>query len=433
MKITRLLSQSFNSLWHNKARSGLTILGIVIGIAAVISLVALGNGLEASTLDRFSGLGADRMTISSQDPTSTTDEETATDSRSIMRSQLGGGSTSEPSLSEVDYQIIRDFDNIALTSPQILSSRLEATTDIDTVTVTLTGVDASFETMQELDVSSGLFIDASQVESAENVVIVSDNINIDLFGGNAIGQTLDINGIVYTVIGVLAPVDAAAGGIFGGGRTETLYAPYTTVLEVNEEELMSTIVASVEDEGKVSGTAEELVETLYESHGIDENTADISITIAQDTIDAINSVQGSFTSTLTGIAAISLLVGGIGIMNIMLVTVSERTREIGLRRAVGAKKHHIAIQFLTEATLLTFIGGLIGLLTGLAFSTRAGDIITLGRTPGSGGTTSDIAAVVDMQTIVLALSMSIIIGIVFGLFPAIKAARKDPVEALRYE
>lgn len=432
MKATRLVSQSFSSIWNNKSRSVLTILGIVIGIASVISLVALGNGLEASTLDRFSSLGADRITIASQDPSVAT-EEKEEDPRAAMKAHFGGGgeTSTEPTLAAADYQTVLNFDDINAASPQLATQGAKATTSTGSATVTLTGVDVSFKEMEELNIASGAFVNESNVSDKTKAVVISDKLSTDLYTGDAVGQQITIDEATYTVVGVLAPVDEESSGLFGNrGGGETVYIPYTTALLIAGQENFSKIIADVSSEDKVPQTAESLSTKLYDDHGVTEDNADISITIAQDTIDAISSVQNSFAGTLTGIAAISLLVGGIGIMNIMLVTVTERTREIGLRRAVGAKKRHITMQFLTESVMLTFLGGVIGVLVGMAFSTKAGDIISVGRGSSRG---ADITAVVDVKTIVLALTISILVGVVFGLFPAIKAARKDPVEALRYE
>ena len=429
MKITSLFSQSLRSIWSNKIRSGLTILGIVIGIAAVIALVGLGKGLQASVVDRIGGLGTTQITIRSQNPERQTAER---ENRPFGgRGGFNFSNTATESLTKTDYEIIRENQSINLSSPE-MTSQVDITLTEDAeeaVAYQLYGVGIEYFKIQEYELASGTFLTSDQVKDEKKVVILGQQSAIELFPVNedSLNKKIFISGEEFIVIGVLKEPSNASPF---NNPAENIYTVYSTWLNLRDQEEFTTIVADVKSEELVDSTVEEINASLLSAHGIeDETEADFAISKSADLLDTISSVTSSFTLTLTGIAAISLLVGGIGIMNIMLVTVTERTREIGLRRAVGAKTRHILIQFLTESILLTLIGGSLGLLLGLFFSQFAGNILSFG--PGRGG--NEIQAVVDIQTIFLAVGISIAIGIIFGMFPAIKASKLDPVEALRYE
>ena len=431
MKITSLFSQSLRSIWSNKIRSGLTILGIVIGIAAVISLVGLGKGLQTSVIDRIGGLGTTQITIRSQNP-----ERQTADRENRPFGGRGGfnfGNTATESLTDSDYEIIRKNQSINLSSPEMTSQvDITLTQDADeAVAYQLYGVDIEYFSVREYELASGDFLISNQVINEKKVAILGQQAASDLFPDNEdpLGKKIFVSGEEFIVIGVLQEPDNASPF---NNPAENIYTGYSAWLSLMDKEKFTTIVADVKSEELVDSTVEEINASLLSAHGIeDETKADFAISKSADLLDTISSVTSSFTLTLTGIAAISLLVGGIGIMNIMLVTVTERTREIGLRRAVGAKTRHILIQFLTESILLTLIGGTLGLLLGLFFSQFAGNILSFGPGRGAGGT--EIQAVVEIQTLFLAVGISVVIGLVFGMFPAIKAARLDPVEALRYE
>lgn len=432
MKITSLFSQSLHSIWGNKIRSGLTILGIVIGVAAVIALVGLGKGLQENVVTRIGGLGTTRITVQSQNPERQTAER--------QQGQFGGrggfvfqnGNTE--SLTESDLQNIKQLSSIQVASPETQTQAdVTLTADAEEATAyRVFGVDAEYFTIQEYEVSLGTFFSGNQISSSENVAVLGEQAANELFpdNQNPIGQKIFIKDSEFSVIGVIKEPENASPF---NNPAENIYIGYKAWLTLMEQEKFTTIVADAGSEDVVDSTVSEIKTTLLSSHGItDENKADFAINTSKDLLDTISSVTSSFTITLTGIAAISLLVGGIGIMNIMLVTVTERTREIGLRRAVGAKTRHILAQFLTESVLLTLIGGSLGLLLGILFGQQAGSILNF--TPGGRGMGgAEIQAVVDLQTLFLAVGISVAIGIIFGMFPAIKAAKLDPVEALRYE
>jgi len=435
MKITRVLGQSFRSIWNNKIRSSLTILGIVIGIAAVISLVGLGNGLQASVTDRIGGLGITKITLRSQDP----ERQTAERQRAGgpggggggMRFSFGGGDTE--TLTEEDYSTVEATDNIAQASPE-MSAQVDVTKTKNADTATafqLYGVDTDYLDIQEYQLKSGSFITDDQVKDKEAVVVIGEQAATDIFETtDVVGKEIYIKDKKFTIIGVMqTPEDAAP----FNNPADNLYTGYKKWLDLNDKEKFSGIVANASSEETVQSAAEAIESKILENHEItNEEKADIGVSTSQDLLETASSVTGSFTTTLAGIAAISLVVGGIGIMNIMLVTVTERTREIGLRRAVGAKTRHILVQFLIESMLLTLIGGAIGLLGGILISQQLGSLLSF--VPGGGGPDSQsVQAVVDVQTMILAVGISAGIGIIFGLFPAIKASRLDPVEALRYE
>lgn len=437
MKITTLVAQSFNSIWSNKGRSSLTILGIVIGIAAVISLVALGNGLQSNVTNRLSNLDAKRITIRSQDPErQTAQRQRTTQGRGGAEIRggftFGGGNTE--TLTEADYQLVLKTANITAASPEMSTEAdVTKTADADTATAyNLTGIDSSYLSLQELSMKSGSFLTSDQVKNSDAVVVLGQTVADELFGENdPINQKLYIKEKEFTVIGVLNATENAstfnnpADGIFTG---------YKTWLSVNGKEKFSSIIADASSEETVAAAADAAKATLLANHSItDETKADVATSTSKDLLSTISDVTGSFTTTLAGIAAISLLVGGIGIMNIMLVTVTERTREIGLRRAIGAKTKHILLQFLTESLLLTLLGGAIGLGLGMIFSQYAGQIINFGPGVRGPGAAETVQAIVDLKTIIMAIGISAGIGIVFGLFPAIKASKLDPIEALRYE
>ncbi|MGE5298574.1 MAG: ABC transporter permease, partial [Acidobacteriota bacterium] len=306
----------------------------------------------------------------------------------------------------------------------------------------LYGVDTDYLELEDLKVTDGANLTADQVNNSEKVALIGKEAADELFKDESpVGKTIYIAETEYTIVGVVDQSDSenssGGGGMMGspGGVnrvTSSFITGYKTWLTQADKEKLSSITAKAASEDVVENVATAIKNKLYNDHGVTEDKADVAVTTSKDLLSTVSNVATSFTSTLTGIAAISLMVGGIGIMNIMLVTVTERTREIGLRRALGAKSRHIVYQFLLESLLLTLIGGLIGVGIGIAFGSNVTSLVStgFGGGAGAGGNTQ---VIIDATTVLLAVGISMLIGILFGLFPALKAARLDPVEALRYE
>lgn len=424
MKVTALTAQSFRSIWNNKVRSILTVLGIVIGIASVMLLVGLGNGLKQKVLNQIGDLDVKQIIVSSKSP----DQETA--ERKGGRFTFSNDSGLE-NLTEADYQKVKNTSNVQAASPQA-SAKIDATATAGAATATayqLYGVSAAYATLNHYKLGTGTFLNNKQVGSKDHVVVLGSKAAEQLFPGQtAVGKTLYVKDVAFTVIGVLGkPAQTDA---FKDDPSTNIYTGYKQWLALTEKQKFGAIVASASSEDTVDEAAESVTETLISNHAIsDTNKTDFDVNTNKQLLATLNDVNGGFATTLTGLAGISLVVAGIGIMNIMLVTVTERTREIGLRRAVGAKTRHIVLQFLVEAVMLTTLGGVLGVLLGLTFTQQAGSFLN-SVTPGAGG---DAQIIIDLSTILMAVGTSVAVGIVFGIFPAVKAARLDPVDALRFE
>ena len=450
MKVTALIKQSLKSISSNKVRSSLTVLGIVIGIAAVISLVGLGKGLQSNVTSRISNLGTTDITIRSQDPERQTSQRGPSGGGGMpgggggeIRGSFSFGGGNSASITTTEYEYIKNYDGITLSSPSE-STQMAVTKSADSDTASqyqLYGVDTDYLELEDLKITDGANLTADQVNNSENVVLIGKQAADELFKDESpVGKTIYIAETEYTIVGVVDQSDSessSGGGMMGGPGgvnrvTSSFITGYKMWLTQAEKEKLSSITAKAASEDVVENVATAIKNKLYSDHGVTEDKADVAVTTSKDLLSTVSNVATSFTSTLTGIAAISLLVGGIGIMNIMLVTVTERTREIGLRRALGAKSRHIVYQFLWESLLLTLIGGLIGVGIGIAFGSNVTSLVSTGFGGGMGSGEST-QVVIDMSTILLAVVISMGIGILFGLFPALKASRLDPVEALRYE
>lgn len=398
---------AFDALLSNKLRTGLAMLGIVIGIAAVVGLIALGQGTQKSVTDRISSVGSNLLTISPG----------VVNDRGGVRGAAGSANT----LTLEDAKAIdanESFTTVLAVSAEV-SRSFQVTQGRNNANVRVTGVMPGYQVASNISVQSGSFIADSNVNGLDKVAVLGPNVVEDLFGNSeAVGQTVQINRIPFRVIGV---AQAKGGGGFGS-PDDGVFVPVTTAqkLLVGSSYVNSISVAATSAE-TMDQTMDEVGMFLLRRHRIaSPEQADFSIRSQADLLDAVTETTGTFTNLLSGIAAISLLVGGIGIMNIMLVTITERTREIGIRKAIGAKRKDILLQFLFESAVLTITGGILGILLGLGISVLAGSLL-------------NIPTAFSMYGPLLAFSVSTIIGVVFGYYPARRAAMLQPTIALRYE
>ncbi len=407
MEYQELIAEAIETLRVNKLRTFLAVLGIVIGIGSVIALVSLGQATQRSVQNQIQSLGSNLLTVV---PGGTR--------TGAVRGAMGGATTltlEDAKAIETSSQIT----TIQTVSPE-LSRRSQVTTGNANTNTQIVGVTAAYATVHKGTMSAGSFISERDVTAVAKVAVLGPQVVTNLFGEGAtpIGQTVRVSGQTFTVIGVTQ----SRGGTGFQNQDDIIFVPLSTAQKILfGADYLSSIALEAKSAQVMSAAQDEVGYFLLARHKFNTPAqADFSIFSQQDLLNTASSVTGTFTSLLSGIAAISLIVGGIGIMNIMLVTVTERTREIGLRKALGAKKKTITLQFLTESILLTFAGGVLGMILGILAS------FVIAKATNS-------LFLISPSAIFLAFVVSAAIGIVFGWYPAKKASDLQPIEALRYE
>jgi putative ABC transport system permease protein len=386
MKLIGIIKSAFKSVLSNKLRSALTILGLIIGIASVIILVGIGSGASESVTSEVKSLGTDVLTI------------TIADEDSSFK------------FSELDE--ILELDNISKVAPYKSINKTITRDETSTSTASILGINDSYLDLMNAKISSGRTISIIDVENKSKVCILGSEIATTLFSlADPVGETVKINGDKFTVIAVLEE----QGSSMGTNIDDLVLIPITSAVYLNEDTNIQNLYVQVENEDLINMTKNVLENYIRRTLSISSDYYSVS---SQDsTLDTLESVNNTLSLLLGGIASISLVVGGIGVMNVMLVSVTERTREIGIRKSLGAKKRDILFQFLVEALVLSLLGGIIGVALGLGIGYLAENF----------GFTFTPSAFVTC----LAFSASALIGIVFGIIPASKAANLNPIEALR--
>ena len=401
MNIWESIKSAWQSIFSNKLRSSLTMLGIVIGVSAVVLLVSLGQGFQTSMTTTFNNMGASALYISSSaDKTLTTLRPLTLDDAQALTDK-----TLTPSIDVV--------------SPT-LGSRLSVQYGNNNATVQATGVMPVITQIRNYQVDQGRFITDQDVAARNNIAVLGYQTALDLFGSESpVGKSLRVGGSKFQVVGTLQKL----GGF--GGDSYILMPLSTMQSKITGGNNVQQIAVKAASPDLVDSVIAEATAVLRARHFIVTGAADdFTITDMRETINSMQATLAGFSLFMGAVGAISLIVGGIGIMNIMLVSVSERTREIGIRKAIGAKRRDILLQFLIEAAALSLTGGLIGLLLAIGGASLMGNI-QLGNT--------SIKAEISAGIVIIALAVSIGTGLISGTYPAFRAARLDPIESLRHE
>lgn len=392
------------SLIANKMRSILTMLGIIIGVAAVIALVSIGNGVKQDIQNSISSLGSNLLMVMPGAPRTPG-----------VRPSQG----SMKSLKVSDYQAISKLDGVKAASPYTANSYVTIYQSKNWTT-TVSGVSSNFQDVNNWTMAEGRFISSKNVENRERVAVVGQTVVKNLFAGeDPVGKEIRVKNIPFRVIGVL---NSKGNGTMGNDQDDVIFIPYTTAMErVEGVDYLRMVYVVASDDNGIDRLQSDIENLLRVRHSIkDTNLDDFNIQNMKSIMETMEQTTGTLTLFLGAVAAISLVVGGIGIMNIMLVSVTERTREIGIRKALGATYFVIVTQFLIEAVVISLMGGLIG----IAFGIGASKLI---------GLASGMSTVISVPTIVLSFAFSMAIGLVFGIYPARKAAKLNPIDALHYE
>ena len=398
--IYETVRQAFQNIWSNKFRTFLTMLGIIIGVMAVIVIVGLGNGMTQSIKDSFSDMGTDLLSV-----------------------QVMGYGARSVSVDSV-YDIVEShpdlFESVSPTGS--VSGTVKVGTESYSNT-TVKGVSEVYFEMLGYTIDEGRLLNYVDLENNKKVCVVGAYLNRVAYGGNALGQTIKIGAAKYTIVGVL---EAKVTDLDDqeGSNDDMIFVPYTTAMRANHSSTVSSYSVAIADENKLSEGKTILEDALQELLHSDSG---YMVTSLSEMLDTMTSMVNMVVTILTAIAAISLLVGGIGIMNIMMVSVTERTREIGIRKALGAQESTILGLFVTEAAATSALGGVLGIGLGYLLSAAANRILPMVLT--------DMTLTVSpsLGSVVVAFSISVDIGVLFGYLPARRAARLNPIEALRYD
>jgi putative ABC transport system permease protein len=407
MRFNDLFEESYSALISNKVRTALTILGIVIGIGSVIAMVAIGQGSQKSIQASIQSIGSNLLIV------------TPGAQRNIGAG-VSAGRGSAQTLTQADADAIKaQVTNVLGVSPE-LSRRYQVTAKGTNTNTSVFGASSDYAIVHSVSVNSGSFITDSDVKSNAKVAVLGPTAATDLFGSstNPIGQTVRINQLIFKVVGVTV----AKGGTGFNNPDDYIFIPISTAEHyLAGASYVSQVSVEADNAQDMTMVQQQITNLLLERHKIsDSASADFTVLNQADIVSAASGVTNTLTMLLASIAGISLVVGGIGIMNMMLTTVTERTREIGLRKAIGATRSNINLQFLTEAVILTFTGGFLGIILGWILSALVTKF-------------AGIAASISPSSVLLAFGVSAAIGLIFGYYPARRASRMNPIEALRFE
>jgi putative ABC transport system permease protein len=412
MNVSQVLIEALESLNSNKLRSGLTVLGIVIGVAAVIAMLSVGNGAQASITGSINQVGTNLLFVFSG-----ARESQAVNVRPPRPVTLGDANALMDQYAAPDIQAV---------APVLQGSGI-ADFNGQTKSTTIVGVTPSYQPVRNITLLEGDFINDEQNLGRASVTVIGVDVADKLFGlrDGLVGETIRISGQPFRVIGVLSP---QGGSAFGSEDNEVIIPLNTAkarLITRKNPDAVDVIYVQAVDFQSVSAASDEISQILRTRHQSPIGQDDFTVFTQESILNTVQTVTGVLTVFLGGIAAISLLVGGIGIMNIMLVSVTERTREIGLRKALGARKRDILTQFLAESSLLSLIGGIVGIMFGWLIAYIVGRVAV--------ATGNNFTPIVSANSIVLATLFSAAVGLFFGIYPANRAAGLEPVEALRYE